>query len=226
MKVGAKMKVKFMKFRLPSFPRKRESNWLQMMNAELVNIALGLLAALLALGLAPAARAQETARLKLDHLSKLADKADEVTDVNLDGAMLKFAAKFINDDDDPEERKVQDMVKKLKGIYIKSFEFDKEGQYSDADVESVREQLRGPSWQKMVNVRSKRDKENTEIYFVGDEEHMQGLVILAAEPKELTVVDIVGPIDLDMLSELGGHMGIPPVEVKKGGKEAGNGNSK
>ena len=71
------MKVKFMKFRLPSFPRKRESNWLQMMNAELVNIALGLLAALLALGLAPAARAQETARLKLDHLSKLADKADE-----------------------------------------------------------------------------------------------------------------------------------------------------
>ena len=55
---------------------------------------------------------------------------------------------------------------------------------------------------------------------------MQGLVILAAEPKELTVVDIVGPIDLDMLSELGGHMGIPPVEVKKGGKEAGNGNSK
>lgn len=184
------------------------------------------LAAALALGLAPAAQAQEAARLKLDNLSKLADKADEVTDVNLDGAMLKFAAKFINDDDDPEEREVQEMVKKLKGIYIKSFEFDKEGQYSDADVESVREQLRGPGWQKMVNVRSKRDKETDEIYVLGDEEHMQGLVILAAEPKELTVVNLVGPIDLDKLSELGGHMGIPSVEVKKGGKEAGHAESK
>ncbi len=183
-------------------------------------IPFWLLAALV-LGLSPAARAQEAARLKLDHLSKLADKADEVTDVNLDGALLKFAAKF--DDDDPEE---QEMIKKLKGIYIKSFEFDKEGQYSYADVESVREQLRGPGWQKMVNVRSKREKENTEIYFVGDEDHMQGLVILAVEPKELTVVNIVGPIDLDKLSELGGHMGIPSVEVKKGAKEAGHAESK
>ncbi len=189
-------------------------------------VLLSALAAVLALGLAPLARAQEAARLKLDQLTKLAEKADEVTDVNLDGAMLKFAAKFINDSDDPEEKQVQEMVKKLKGIYIKSFEFDKEGQYTDADVESVREQLRGPGWQKMVNVRSKRDKENTEIYFVGDEKNMQGLVILAAEPKELTVVDIVGPIDVEMLSEMGGHMGIPPVEVKKGAKEPGDGNSK
>jgi len=164
--------------------------------------------------------------VKLDHLSKLADKADEVTDLNLDGAMLKFASKFINDDDDPEEREIQEMVKKLKGIYIKSFEFDKEGQYSDSDVESVREQLRAPGWQKMVNVRSKRDKETDEIYDLGDEDHMQGRVILAAEPKELTVVNIVGPIDLDKLSELGGHMGIPSVEVKKGGKEAGHAESK
>jgi uncharacterized protein DUF4252 len=177
------------------------------------------LAALLAAGLTPLARAQDAARLKLDRLERLADKADEVADVNLDGPMLKFAAKFINDDDDPEERQVQEMVRKLKGIYIKSFEFDKEGQYTDADVEAVREQLRGPGWQKMLNVRSKRDKETSEVYFLGDEEHVQGLVILAAEPKELTVVNIVGPVELDKLSEFGGHVGIPPLERKKNGKD-------
>ena len=171
------------------------------------------------------ARGQDPARLKLDHLERLADKADEVTDVNLDGAMLKLASKFMNDDGD-EDRRIGEMVKKLKGIYIKSFEFDKEGQYTDGDVESIRAQLRGPGWKKMVNVRSKRDKENAEIYVLGDENNMQGLVILAAESKELTVVDIVGPIDLDTLSELGGHMGIPPVEVKKGRKEAGDANTK
>jgi uncharacterized protein DUF4252 len=194
---------------------------------KLWDIPLWLPAAVLAIGLSPAARAQEPARLRLDQLEKLADKADEVTEVNLDGAMLKFAAKFMNDDGD-EDRRVGEMVKKLKGIYIKSFEFAKEGQYSDADVESIRQQLHAPGWklQKIVYAHSKRDKETDEIYALGDEDHMQGLVILAAEPKELTVVDIVGPIDLDKLSELGGHMGIPPVEVKKGAKEAGDGNSK
>ncbi len=192
-----------------------------------MTIPVWTLAMLLAVGVAPPARAQEAARLKLDQLDKLADKADEVTEVNLDGPMLKFAAKFMNDDGD-EDRRIGEMVKKLKGIYIKSFEFDKEGQYSDADVESIREQLRRPGWklQKIVYQHSKREKETDEIWALGDEDYMQGLVVLAAEPKELTVVDIVGPIDLDMLSELGGHMGIPPVEVKKGGKEPGDGNSK
>ena len=99
---------------------------------------------------ATTARGQDPARLKLDHLERLADKADEVTDVNLDGAMLKLASKFMNDDGD-EDRRIGQMVKKLKGIYIKSFEFDKEGQYTDADVESIREQLRGPGWKKSNN---------------------------------------------------------------------------
>jgi len=35
------------------------------------------------------------------------------------------------------------------------------------------------------------------------------LVVLSAEPKELTVVNIDGPIDPEQLSELSGHMGIP-----------------
>jgi len=45
-----------------------------------------------------------------------------------------------------------------------------------------------------------------------------GLVILSAEPKELTVVNIVGPINLDQLSDLGGHLGIPPVQMEKPAK--------
>jgi hypothetical protein len=41
------------------------------------------------------------------------------------------------------------------------------------------------------------------------------LAIIATEPKQLTLVNIVGAIDLDTLSELGGHMGIPDVDVDK-----------
>ena len=41
-----------------------------------------------------------------------------------------------------------------------------------------------------------------------------GLVILVAEPRELTVVNIVGPIDLNRLASLKGQFGIPDVPTK------------
>jgi hypothetical protein len=44
-------------------------------------------------------------------------------------------------------------------------------------------------------------------------------VILSAEPKQLTVVDIMGTISLDDLSALGGHFGIPDVETGKEHKQ-------
>jgi len=37
--------------------------------------------------------------------------------------------------------------------------------------------------------------------------------VLAAEDKELTVVNIVGNIDLEKLARLEGHLGIPDLEI-------------
>jgi hypothetical protein len=38
------------------------------------------------------------------------------------------------------------------------------------------------------------------------------VAILASEPKQLTVVNIVGPVDLDALADLSGHFNIPKIE--------------
>jgi len=48
--------------------------------------------------------------------------------------------------------------------------------------------------------------------------------VLSAEPKELTIVNIDGPIDPEQLSELGGHLGIPPFgrSKPKTGNTTGN----
>ncbi|HWR53627.1 MAG TPA: DUF4252 domain-containing protein, partial [Bryobacteraceae bacterium] len=83
---------------------------------------------------------------------KLAEKASEVVDVTLDGQMLQMASRFLSNKE-PEEAKVKDMVGKLKGIYVRAFEFDKEGEYTQADLDAVRNQLKGPGWQRMVSVR-------------------------------------------------------------------------
>ena len=91
------------------------------------------------------------------NLDRLAAKASETTDITLNGRMLQLAAKFMNDRDDAEARS---LVKKLRGIYVRSFQFEDEGEYSDSDIESVRSQLRSPLWEKIVGVRSKREGEN------------------------------------------------------------------
>ena len=166
-------------------------------------------------------------RLQINQLEKLSSKAAEVVDVTLDGSMLKLASKFLSADKDSDEAEVRELIKNLKGVYVKSFEFDKEGEYSEADVDSIRAQLSAPAWSKIVGVRSKRDKENAEIYLMteGDAKNILGLAIIAAEPKELTVVNIVGPIDIDKLSALEGKMGIPRLELEKQGtsrKQAGS----
>ena len=156
----------------------------------------------------------QSAKLKIDHLEKLAGKASEVTDVTLDGPLLQLASKFLSSEEADEEG-VQEIIKGLKGVYVKSFEFDEEGAYSKADLEAVREQLRGPGWTRMVNVQSKEDKEMVEVYTMTEGNQIAGLAIVTAEPQELTVVNIVGPISLEKLSKLEGHMGIPHVDVKE-----------
>lgn len=147
-------------------------------------------------------------------LEKLAGKATEVVNVSLDGPMLRLASRFLSGKD-PDEARAKNIVNSLKGIYVKSYEFEKEGEYSPSELDEIRSQLRGPGWSRIVGVVGKKGGDNAEIYIRLDDERIGGLVILAAEPKELTVVNIVGNISLDDLSALGGHFGIPDVEVGK-----------
>jgi hypothetical protein len=153
-------------------------------------------------------------------IDKLAAKASEVVDVTLDGDTLRLASKFLSGKN-PDEVKVKNLVSGLKGIYVRSFEFDKEGEYSPDELDAIRSQLRGPGWSRLVGVISKKGHENCEVFIKVEGDKAGGLVILAAEPKELTVVNIVGSINLDDLSELGGHFGIPEVEMPRDRKKAG-----
>lgn len=169
--------------------------------------------------LGPPAYGQDEARLRIDHLEKLASKAAEVVDVTLDQPMLQLAARFMSDKRSSDEAEARELIKHLKGVYVKSYEFDKEGEYSPADLEAIRVQLHAP-WSRIVDVRSKRDGENAEVYLIGGAENkdISGLAIIAAEPKELTVVNIVGPIDVDKLIELEGRLGVPRLELERTGK--------
>lgn len=147
------------------------------------------------------------------NLDSLAAKASDSIDLSLNSSMLQFAAKFL-DGKDPDEAKVKKLIGGLEGIYIKRFEFKKGGGYADVDLESVRSQLKAPAWSKMVGYKSSTDGENAEVYMRMEASKITGIAILCEAPKELTVVNIVGPVDLDSLAELGGHMGLPRLQKK------------
>ena len=157
-------------------------------------------------------RAQDS-RLQLNSLDHLAGKANQTVDVNIDERLMKLAAKLFNDKE-ADEQQVKKLIEGLKGIYVKSFEFDNAGEYSPADLETIRTQLRGPGWTRMVNVISKKEG-NVEVYLLFNGEQVGGLAVLAFEEKELTIVNIVGPVNLDKLAELEGQFGVPELGIEK-----------
>jgi hypothetical protein len=65
-----------------------------------------------------------------------------------------------------------------------------------------------------VRVTSRRE-ENVDIYTDMRGDAVAGLIIISAEPRQFTVVNIVGPIDLDKLASLEGQFGIPRLSKKQ-----------
>lgn len=168
---------------------------------------------LLSVFAAHAAQAQQGAvRLQLDNLDKLEARAEESVNVTLDGKLLELAGMFLNTKK-PEEAAIKELIMGLKGVYVKSFEFEKEGEYTSADVDSIRTQLGAPTWSRMVGVKSRREGEKVDVYMTLEGSQLGGIAVIATEPKQLTVVNIVGTIDLEKLVRLSGKFGIPLIDI-------------
>jgi hypothetical protein len=151
-------------------------------------------------------------------LDKLAAKASESVDVSLDGPLLQLASRFLSEKD-PDEAHVKKLVGGLKGIYVKSFEFEDRDQYKESDVEDLRTQLKAPGWSRIVSAHSKRNGDNSDIYLKTDAGQISGLAIIVTEPKELTIISIVGAIRPEDIRDLGGHFGIPKLDLPKNDKK-------
>jgi hypothetical protein len=154
----------------------------------------------------------------------LAARATHVTEVTLDKTMLAFASKFITDKDagdkdDKDSQAVRQMIQGLQGVYVREYEFDKDHSYSADEIDGLRKYFENSSWSPMVKERTKGEAKGTDVYVKLVDNKMQGLFVLDAEPKELTLVLILGPVDVEALGRLGGNFGIPKDAMKKAQKE-------
>jgi len=156
---------------------------------------------------AQAARAQDALPAPSPIEKQLAARASDVTEVTLGKNMLAFAAKIMNgkDEDDVATRR---LIEGLDGIYVREYEFDKPGEFSPDDVEQLRKYFETSDWSSVVKERERKTGESTDVMvkLVNGESH--GLFILDVEPKDLTIVLILGPVKMDDLGKLKGISGL------------------
>ena len=121
-------------------------------------------------------------------------------DVTLDGFLMRIASR-------PWPRRTDSGDEGLEaapGHQVgagRNFTFDADDAYSKADVDSVRKQLAGPGWSALVQVHKREDQENVDVYICMEGDKIKGLAVIASEPREFTIVNIIGIIDIDKIAQ-------------------------
>ena len=178
----------------------------------------------LTLAASAAASAQDRGRIRLDSLDQLGPKAVEAVNVEIDSLLINLAGSVLSDGD-REEKDVKDLIKGLRGLYVRSYEFKATGQYAESDLAQIRSQLAGPGWSRLMSLKKRGDDfDDAEVYAAREGNRVEGLVILAVDPKEVTVINIVGSIDLDKLQRLADGIRLPRVRIER--KRGGDNNGK
>src|SRR5205807_7313053 len=85
-----------------------------------------ILPGLLLAALAATAGAQD-ARIQMSQLDRFNEMADKVISVDVGESLIHLALSALSDKRTPNEAKIKDILAGLKGVYVKRFEFDKEG---------------------------------------------------------------------------------------------------
>jgi len=139
-------------------------------------------------------------QIDLKSLDKFAPLAKSKTEIAMDESMLKSAASFL-DDKNAQEGTAKAISKNIKGIFLRSYEFNQKGAVKPEDLKVVLDQLKTPNWNRFL--RNEEDGELTEIWMHTTNGQSDGLLLVSAEGDELTVINLVGTVNLSDLSSLG-----------------------
>jgi hypothetical protein len=161
--------------------------------------------------------AADPGRLQLPDFTTLSKKATQSVDISLDPSLLHLASGVISSDVNGNGAAVNGVIRGIRGIYVRSYTFDKPGQYSKADVKAVEAQLLAPGWQPVVSTHDLKQGNNVDIYILRNGNRTDGVAIIAADPRQLTIVNIVGSIDLAKLARLQGQFGVPKIGLAADG---------
>jgi hypothetical protein len=160
--------------------------------------------------LVPVLGAAQDAKLKLPEFRSLAGKATESVNISLSPWLLHIAGSFI-DDKDEDSVATKHLLAGIKSIDVRSYQFATDNAYSTADIDAVRSQLAGPGWSQIMQVHHREKSEDVDMYVLIENNVTKGFALIASEPREFTIINIVGSLKIEDLPKLQSHLHLPKV---------------
>lgn len=136
---------------------------------------------------------------------KFAAGAKDVTEVNMDKNMLGMMG---------GKGAQTEVARKMDFVVVRTYTYEKAGMYRDEDVEVYRKRLQDGNWSCMVHTRDKNG--STDICMrAGADNETHEMVVLTAEPKELTFVHLKGRMPFADLGKMAPAPPTPPLQPRK-----------
>ncbi len=153
-------------------------------------------AAFACLGL-PLLAAAQPPQVTVPSFAQLKSTATDSVDITLGPSLLGMVG-WLMDDHDADSANLKKTVQGLKSVQVRSYRFKEDFVYPKADLEALRAQLSQPGWSQLAKIRD-RGKENVDIYIALENRTIHGVTIIASGLRELTIVNVVGTVNLDQV---------------------------
>ena len=127
--------------------------------------------------------------------------ATETVDITLGDLPVHFVASLM-DDHDSDSAAVKQALEGVKSVRIRSYQFDSDFPCARADLSPLRSQLSGQGWSHLVEEHNRTRGENVDVYLAVEDQVVKGLAVIACQPREYTIVNITGTVNLSQLARL------------------------
>jgi uncharacterized protein DUF4252 len=141
--------------------------------------------------------------LTLPAFTGLGSRAVESVDISL-GSLPLIAASLM-DGHDPASADLKSALSSLRALYIRHYSFESDFAYSKADIDSVRAQLSGAGWKPVAQIHDRNKSEDVDVFLAFEKDKITGLAFVASEPREFTIINAVGTLDLKQAEVLRHH---------------------
>jgi hypothetical protein len=128
---------------------------------------------------------------------KFANGASDVTEINLDPKSMSIVGQ--------DRGRDGSLARRMKTMVIHTYKYDHPGMYRIEDVEAYRKKLEDGSWSCSIHVRNKNGSTDICSRTSSDPETNE-MVILTAEPQELTFIHMKGNMSLGDLDSMSNSM--------------------
>jgi len=160
----------------------------------------------------PTLAVAQGAKLQLPEFGYLSSKAIESVNISISPWLLRSAAMFI-DEGDEDSAATKRLLAGIKSVEIRSYRFATDSAYSSADLDAVRRQLEGPGWTRLIQVHEAKNSQDVDIFVLIENNRTQGFALIASEPREFTIINIVGSISIEDLPKLEKQLHLPKAAV-------------